>query len=125
MLKLSHLSFDNIDGEAMTQENGNKLRTEEKVGDEDTCDFILPQLRVSSDPSTKTEGKDIFPFEVTFKQSKMYHRPQDTNFVSSPPSTIPSLPLIRLDDNEESVPEEVRYIRDVFSAFQGFVENMG
>jgi hypothetical protein len=109
----------------MRQENGNKLRTEEKTGYEDTCDFILPQLRVSSDPLTKTEGKDIFPFEVTFKQSKTYHRPQDANLVPSPPSTIPSLPLIRSDDNEESVPEDVRYIRDVFSSFQGFIENIG
>ena len=109
----------------MTQENGNKLRTEEKTGYEDTCDFILPQLRVSSEPLTNPEGKDIFPFEVTFKQTKIYHRAQDTNFVSSPPSTIPSLSLIRSNDNEESVPEEVRYIRDVFSSFQGFVENMG
>ena len=109
----------------MPQENGNKLRTEEKTGYEDTCDFILPQLRVSSDPLTKTEGKDIFPFEVTFKQSKIYHRAQDAHFVSSPPSSIPSLSLIREDDSEESVPEEVRYIRDVFSSFQGFIENMG
>ena len=41
----------------MPHENGNGLMTDEKIGFEDTCDFILPQK--------KKEGKKaIFPFEV-------------------------------------------------------------
>ena len=107
----------------MTQEHGNKHMTEEMTGYEYCSNFILPQLRVSTDHLTKTEGKDIFPFEVIFKKSK--NRIKDDNFCSSPPSIIRSLSLKSSDDNEESIPEELRYIRDVFNGFQGFVENIG
>ena len=88
--------------------------------EEETCDFELPQIN--------TEGKKaIFPFEVSSNSKHMYRKAtntiEDTFTTLSPPSTVSSLSL-RVPE-EESVPEEMRYIRDGFNAIQGFIENLG
>ena len=99
---------------------GNGLMTSEMIGYEETCDFILPQK--------KKEGKKaIFPFEVSPNSKHMYKKAtniiEDRFTTLSPPSTISTLSL-RVPE-EESVPEEMRYIRDGFNAIQGFIENLG
>ena len=104
----------------MPHEMGNGLMTSEMIGYEETCDFILPQK--------KKEGKKaIFPFEVSPNSKHMYKKAtniiEDRFTTLSPPSTISTLSL-RVPE-EESVPEEMRYIRDGFNAIQGFIENLG
>ena len=99
---------------------GNGLMTSEMIGYEETCDFILPQK--------KKEGKKaIFPFEVSPNSKHMYKKAtniiEDRFTTLSPPSTISTLSL-RVPE-EESVPEEMRYIKDGFNAIQGFIENLG
>ena len=110
-----------LDGEHMPHENGNGLMTDEKIGFEDTCDFILPQKK-------KGGKKAIFPFEVNqninYKESLKNNvkRKLSTTF---PPSTVSSLPLIIPNEGEERIPEEIRYLKDGFTAIQGFIENLG
>ena len=104
----------------MPHEKGNGLMTDEKIGYEETCDFILPQK--------KKEGKKaIFPIEVNLNinYKKALNKVKDNLSTPSPPSTISSLPLIIPGEGEVSVPEEMRYIKDGFNAIQGFIENLG
>ena len=98
--------------------------TDEMIGYEETCDFILPQK--------KKEGKKaIFPFEVSPNHKHMYKKAANTlvdQFATlSPPSTVSSLSLRVPEDEiqQESEPEEMRYLRDGFNAIQGFIEKLG